>query len=212
MNSKGVSQIISAVLLVAVATVAATGYYLWFINLQTSTQTEVGENLKKSSLRHLNELSIHAIPVYYFSDSIFIQEIAFELENLGVCDYDKVELRIMSVEALKGSVEWIALQVKNGDLLDINGNKVGEVECPKNSGIAFYRKDGTICSLNFSISDREILHNPTYSVGRINKGDSREARAYLFINSTNSSEILIRVYAHSKEGAEAQKLIRFVIK
>ncbi len=212
MNSKGVSQIISAVLLVAVATVVATGYYLWFTGLQTNTQTEVGENLKKSSLRHLNELFIHAIPVYYFSDRIFIQELAFELENLGVCDYDKVELRIMSVEALNGSVEWIALQVQNGDLLDINGNKAGEVECPKKSGIAFYRKDGAICSLDFNTSDREILHNPTYSVGRINKGDSREARAYLFINSTNSSEILIRVYAYSKEGAEAQKLIRFVIR
>lgn len=212
MNSKGVSQIISAVLLVAVATVAATGYYLWFTSLQKSTQTEVGENLKKSSLRHLNELSIHAIPVYYFSDSIFIQELALELENLGVCDYEKVELRIMSVEALNGSVEWIALQVQNGELLYINGSKAGIVECPKKSGITFYRKDGVICSLNFDPSEKESLHNPTYVVGKIEKGKSREANAYIFINSTNLSEILIRVYAYSKEGAEAQKLIRFVIK
>jgi FlaG/FlaF family flagellin (archaellin) len=211
MNSRGVSQIVSAVLLVAVATVAATGYYLWFTGLQTSTQTEIGENLKKSTLRHLNELSIHAIPAYYFSDRRFVQEIAVELENLGVCDYEGVQMKVMSVEALNGSVEWIALQLQDGDLLDINGGKAGSVECPKNSGIPFYRKDGTICGLNFDPSSRELLHNPTYPVGRISKGEGKEARAYLFINSSASGDILIRIYAYSKEGAEAQKLIRFVI-
>jgi FlaG/FlaF family flagellin (archaellin) len=212
MNSRGVSQIVSAVLLVAVATVAATGYYLWFTGLQTSTQTEIGENLKKSTLRHLNELSIHAIPAYYFSDRRFVQEIAVELENLGVCDYEGVQMKVMSVEALNGSVEWIALQLQDGDLLDINGEKAGSVECPKNSGIPFYRKDGTICGLNFDPSSRELLHNPTYPVGRISKGEGKEARAYLFISSSAPGDILIRIYAYSKEGAEAQKLIRFVIK
>jgi FlaG/FlaF family flagellin (archaellin) len=211
MNSRGVSQIVSAVLLVAVATVAATGYYLWFTGLQTSTQTEIGEKLKKSTLRHLNELSIHAIPAYYFSDRRFVQEIAVELENLGVCDYEGVQMKVMSVEALNGSVEWIALQLQDGDLLTINGSKAGSVECPKNSGIPFYRKDGTICGLNFEPSSRELLHNPTYPVGRISKGESKEARAYLFINSSAPGDILIRIYAYSKEGAEAQKLIRFVI-
>lgn len=210
MNSKAVSQIISAVLLVAVATVAATGYYLWFNNLQTSTQTEVGEKMKKSSLRHLNELSIHAIPVYYYTDSEFVQEIAFELENLGVSDYHGVQLRILSVEAVNGSLDWIALQVQDDRLIDVNNLVAGSVECPKNSGIVFYRKDGRICSLNFN-PEKEKLHNPTYEVGRIGKGEIKEARAYLYINSTIPNEIFVKIYASSREGVEAYKLIRFVM-
>lgn len=209
MNNEAVSQILSAVLLVAVAVVASTMFYIWFTGLQSQTQENVGESVKKTGLRKIGEIGISTIPEYYFqNESEFIQEIAIRLENRWIAELSGVYVRILELRAMSGSLDWVSLQVKDLQLFNRSGSAIASINCSNLGALRYYTKMGEICSLDYDVyAKKREIHIPTYYVGNLRKDEIREVTVVIYVNATIPNDIALKLYVGSDQGLEAEKTI-----
>ncbi|MEM2146963.1 MAG: archaellin/type IV pilin N-terminal domain-containing protein [Candidatus Jordarchaeaceae archaeon] len=208
MNEKAVSQVISAVLLVAVAIVASTAFYAWFTGLQSKTQEGIGETTTKTALRKVGEIGISTVPEYYSPKEKFVQEIAIKLENRWVSDLSGVFLRVLDVNALNESVEWVVFHAKDYWILNKIGNQIDTITCSNSVGIPYYTKDGLICGSDYDFeSNKQEIHNPTYYVGYLRKDETKEVILSIYVNTTAPNDLLVRIYVGSDQGLEGIKTL-----
>lgn len=120
-DEKGLSLVISALLLVAISVATASAYYWWFTDLQLSTNEIVEESTAQQLHQQFTSLQISAQDEYYFKpdtngsgeidtsggDERFIQDVEIEVFNNGDMQCD-IELQVVGIEP---DISWRALHI-----------------------------------------------------------------------------------------------------
>lgn len=173
------------------------------------------------------------ITVNSTTDERFIQEIKVVVVNKALFNLTRVKVKAVS---FGGGVDWAALHFTRSTvprydrkLLDreegeyrLNGELVYFTsENKTNTSMSFFTDEGypffaansSGAPLNTtSITDLTPLHNPTYTIGNISKGEHGTGYVYLLINhSALPVESVLKLYVTTEQGVDAYKTIRFSI-
>lgn len=167
------------------------------------------------------------------TDERFIQEIQVVVVNKALFNLTNVKIKVVSFGS---DVDWAALHFKRSTvprydrkLMDRDGNEYrlnGELiyftsENKTNTSIKYITDEGyPYFASNYSgyainttnLTDLTPLHNPTYAIGNISKGEHGTGYVYLLINySALPADSVLKLYVTNNQGVDAYKTIRFSI-
>lgn len=167
------------------------------------------------------------ITVNSTTDERFIQEIQVLVINKALFNITNVKVKAVSFG--DGNIEWAGLHFNrsNGELLDREeksyrfcGDTINFTsETMSSDSIRFFTDEGySYFALNSTVDPVETttlfdlipLHNPTYMIGPIGKGDQDVGYVYLLINrSTLPADTALKLYITNDQGVDAYKTIQF---
>jgi hypothetical protein len=160
-------------------------------------------------------------------DERFIQEIRVLVINKALFNLTNVKVKAVSFG--DGDVDWAGLHFdrSNGELLDREeesyqfcGDTVNFTsETASDTSMRFFTDEGySYFALNSTVdpvdtttlADLMPLHNPTYKIGTIQKGEQDTGYVYLLMNcSTLPAGTALKLYITNDQGVDAYQTIQF---
>ncbi len=238
-NKKGMSLIISMLLLIGTAIVIGVAYYTWSNSVYNDVTSEITPTIKSSVGNMITPMDISTIDTYYFTnmdtnndDKIsnnpeerFVQTIKLDFIN-NLNEDLAVNARIY---CLTQNVSWASLNIdknnnnllldRNGNPYNYSGNNIYFNGTSDYSSMKFYDENGELyyaatsngSAINTSnLTDLINLDAPSKSFS-INGNSKKIVCYYILINSTKvPNTILFKIVASTKYG-DVEKTVSFEV-